>query len=78
VTANKRQRYIFRIEISSCVGCAALGSALYVVAGSTLRDVWLPLFGWAFGCCFHLIQVLISHYIASAYSHYRNTSLSRH
>jgi hypothetical protein len=70
-TDKERRRRILRIEVGSCVGCAALGTVLYSLAGSTLRDIWLPLLGWAAGCSFHLAQLLVAYYLAAAHSRLR-------
>ena len=61
--ALERKRRIMRVELSTCIGCALIGSA-FLTGGHTLREMSIFLFGWAGGCAFHLTQTLIVGWVA--------------
>ncbi|HEY1778150.1 MAG TPA: hypothetical protein VGG41_18480 [Solirubrobacteraceae bacterium] len=48
-----RRGEIIRIELISCICCAALG-AIFETGGHTLREIAFALFGWAAGTGLHL------------------------
>jgi len=48
-----------RIEVASAAGCAIIG-ALFELGGQTLRGMAIFLFGWSFGCVFHLATMFLT------------------
>lgn len=52
-----------RIELVNCVVCALLGAG-FLAGTHTMREMSLVLFGWAFGCVFHLTLTVIVDLIA--------------
>jgi hypothetical protein len=59
----QKKRKIMRVEVTSAVGCAIIGAA-FLAGSHTMREMSIFLFGWVFGCAFHLTQTVILDRIA--------------
>jgi hypothetical protein len=53
-----RKRRIMRVELTSAIGSAIIGAA-FLAGSHTMREMSIFLFGWTFGCAFHLTQTVI-------------------
>jgi len=59
----QKKRKIMRVEMISGAGCTIIGAA-FLAGSHTMREMSIFLFGWAFGCAFHLTQTVIVDRIA--------------